>query len=44
MQAHAHFDQCPVRDFVPLLVERRARGVGEGFADGRGGCILIVAL
>jgi hypothetical protein len=23
-QAHAHFDQCPVRDFVPLLVERRA--------------------
>ncbi|MBV8346686.1 MAG: hypothetical protein JOZ49_03845 [Mycolicibacterium sp.] len=24
-QAHARFEQSPVRDFVPLLVERRAR-------------------
>jgi hypothetical protein len=23
--AHAHFEQSPVRDVVPLLVERRAR-------------------
>lgn len=23
--AHARFEQCPVREFVPLLVERRAR-------------------
>jgi len=23
--AHARFDQCPIREFVPLLVERRAR-------------------
>ena len=24
-QAHAQFDQSPIRDFVPLLVERHAR-------------------
>jgi hypothetical protein len=24
-QAHARFEQSPIRDFVPLLVERRAR-------------------
>jgi hypothetical protein len=24
-QAHAQFDQSKIRDFVPLLVERRAR-------------------
>jgi hypothetical protein len=23
--AHAHFEESPIRDFVPLLVERRAR-------------------
>jgi hypothetical protein len=23
--AHARFEQCPIREFVPLLVERRAR-------------------
>jgi hypothetical protein len=23
--AHAHFEQSPIRDFIPLLVERRAR-------------------
>ena len=23
--AHARFDQSPIRDFVPLLVERRVR-------------------
>lgn len=23
-QAHARFEQSPIRDFVPLLVERRA--------------------
>lgn len=24
--AHARFEQSPIRDFVPLLVERNARG------------------
>ena len=24
-QAHAAFDTSPIRDFIPLLVERRAR-------------------
>jgi hypothetical protein len=24
-QAHARFEESPIRDFVPLLVERRAR-------------------
>jgi hypothetical protein len=24
-QAHASFEQSPIREFVPLLVERRAR-------------------
>ena len=24
MSARAHFEQSPIRDFVPLLVERRA--------------------
>lgn len=24
-QAHAAFDASPIRDFIPLLVERRAR-------------------
>jgi hypothetical protein len=24
-RAHARFEQCPIRDFVPLLVERRVR-------------------
>ena len=32
-RAHARFAQSPIRDFVPLLVERRARdelaGVGQ---------------
>jgi hypothetical protein len=23
--AHARFEQSPIRDFIPLLVERRAR-------------------
>ena len=23
--AHARFEHCPIREFVPLLVERRAR-------------------
>jgi hypothetical protein len=23
--AHSRFEQCPIREFVPLLVERRAR-------------------
>jgi hypothetical protein len=24
-RAHARFERCPIRDFVPLLVERRVR-------------------
>lgn len=25
LQVYAEFDECPIRDFVPLLVEKRIR-------------------
>jgi hypothetical protein len=31
--AHARFEQSPIRDFVPLLVERRARAELAGAAQ-----------
>ena len=30
--AHARFEECPIREFVPLLVERRARAELSGNA------------
>ncbi|MCD7438915.1 hypothetical protein K4B79_11845 [Streptomyces lincolnensis] len=32
-RAHASFTDRPVRDFVPVLVERRARALLSGSAD-----------
>jgi hypothetical protein len=35
--AHARFEHSPIRDFVPLLVERRARGeLGQIVTAARG--------